>query len=327
MSNRVAIIGAGLAGISIACLINKKFDTEIFEKSRGIGGRMSTRNASPFNFDHGAQYFKIKSKEFMNFATNLIEKEVIKTWSFRHAFFNENNLEKLKMITDKDKYYVGAPNMNSIIHYLSKGFKINLNTKINKIIKKNNKWCLYDEDKKTFSEFNWVILCLPAEQALNLIYEKIYFYNLLKHIKMRGCFSLLIGRDKDLSLNFDAAYIQNNDIVWIASNNSKPNRNNNHSLIINSSYDYAKKNINTSREVVINHMLNLINKLTKKDLSNSALISLHQWRYAEAENNPVQNYFIDENEKIAVCGDWFINSRVEDAFTSAHELSKEIMKQ
>ena len=74
-------------------------------------------------------------------------------------------------------------------------------------------------------------------------------------------------------------------------------------------------------------MLNLINKLTKKDLSNSALISLHQWRYAEAENSPVQNYFIDENEKIAVCGDWFINSRVEDAFTSAHELSKEIMKQ
>ena len=35
----------------------------------------------------------------------------------------------------------------------------------------------------------------------------------------------------------------------------------------------------------------------------------------------------DYTNKIAVCGDWFINSRVEDAFISANELSKEIMKQ
>ena len=327
MSIKAAIIGAGLSGVSIARLIKKKFDIVMFEKSRGVGGRMSSRNMLPFTFDHGAQYFKIKSREFIDFTRDLIEKEVIKTWSFRHAFFNETKLEKLKMITDKDKYYVGTPNMNSIVHHLSRGFKINLNTKIDKIIKKQDKWSLFDENRVAFSEFDWVILCLPAEQALNLIYEKIYFYNLLKHIKMRGCFSLLIGRNKNLNLNFDAAYIKNNDIMWIASNSSKPNRNNSHSLIINSSYDYAKKNINTPHKVIINHMINLFYKLTKKDLSNSTLISLHQWRYAEAENNPVQKYFIDYANKIAVCGDWFINSRVEDAFISANELSKEIMKQ
>ena len=28
-------------------------------------------------------------------------------------------------------------------------------------------------------------------------------------------------------------------------------------------------------------------------------------------------------KKIAICGDWFVNSRVEGAFTSANELSKE----
>ena len=37
-----------------------------------------------------------------------------------------------------------------------------------------------------------------------------------------------------------------------------------------------------------------------------------------------ENYFIDHENKIAVCGDWLINSRVEGAFLSANELSKEI---
>ena len=63
MSIKVAIIGAGLSGVSIARLIKKKFDIVMFEKSRGVSGRMSTRNMLSFNFDHGAQYFKINSTD------------------------------------------------------------------------------------------------------------------------------------------------------------------------------------------------------------------------------------------------------------------------
>ena len=37
-----------------------------------------------------------------------------------------------------------------------------------------------------------------------------------------------------------------------------------------------------------------------------------------------ENYFIDYKEKIAVCGDWFINSRVEGAFLSGNDLAKKI---
>ena len=83
-------------------------------------------------------------------------------------------------------------------------------------------------------------------------------------------------------------------------------------------------NVETSKKDVLNHMLNLTEKITERNLSNHILTTLHQWKYVEAKNNPQRDYFIDPNQKIAVCGDWFINSRVEDAFTSANELSKEI---
>ena len=60
MTKNIAVIGAGLAGITIASKIKEKFDVKIFEKSKDVGGRMSTRRETPFIFDHGAQFLKLK---------------------------------------------------------------------------------------------------------------------------------------------------------------------------------------------------------------------------------------------------------------------------
>ena len=58
----IAIIGAGLSGLIAARELAKNNDVTIFEKARGVGGRMATRRANNlkfdgFNFDHGTQYF------------------------------------------------------------------------------------------------------------------------------------------------------------------------------------------------------------------------------------------------------------------------------
>ena len=45
---KVAIIGAGLSGLSAAHLLNNHANISIFEKARGVGGRMSTRQADSF---------------------------------------------------------------------------------------------------------------------------------------------------------------------------------------------------------------------------------------------------------------------------------------
>ena len=67
-------------------------------------------------------------------------------------------------------------------------------------------------------------MTLPAEQSLDLISNKTSFYQYVKKIKMKGCYSLMIGMNKSLQLDFDAAFIENEDIAWLAQNNSKPSR-------------------------------------------------------------------------------------------------------
>ena len=67
MKNRIAVIGAGISGIYVAKELSKFAQVTVFEKSRGFGGRMSTRTRDDFEFDHGAQYFTVKSNEFNDF--------------------------------------------------------------------------------------------------------------------------------------------------------------------------------------------------------------------------------------------------------------------
>jgi predicted NAD/FAD-dependent oxidoreductase len=43
---KVAIIGAGLTGLTIAQELNTHLNVTIFEKSRGVGGRIATRRAN-----------------------------------------------------------------------------------------------------------------------------------------------------------------------------------------------------------------------------------------------------------------------------------------
>ena len=61
---KIAIIGAGMAGLTVAKKLKDFADITIFEKSRGAGGRICSRYTEPFVFDHGAQFFTTKDSEF-----------------------------------------------------------------------------------------------------------------------------------------------------------------------------------------------------------------------------------------------------------------------
>lgn len=68
----VAIIGAGIAGLTAAYELTRQgIDCEVFEKSRALGGRMATRRHEDVTFDHGAQYFTVKTPEFAAFLSEL----------------------------------------------------------------------------------------------------------------------------------------------------------------------------------------------------------------------------------------------------------------
>jgi predicted NAD/FAD-dependent oxidoreductase len=51
---KIAIIGAGLCGLSVAHFLKDGAKITLFEKELGVSGRMSTRRTWIYFFDHGA---------------------------------------------------------------------------------------------------------------------------------------------------------------------------------------------------------------------------------------------------------------------------------
>jgi len=63
---KIAIIGTGISGITIAQNLKDFANVSLFEKSRGVGGRMASRRSGPYEFDHGAQFLLLKVKILKN---------------------------------------------------------------------------------------------------------------------------------------------------------------------------------------------------------------------------------------------------------------------
>jgi renalase len=325
---KIAIIGSGLSAMTLAYYLKDKAELTIFEKARGVGGRMATRRAEPFFFDHGAQFFSIKTAEFKKFISSYIEKGVVKEWHARFVEFDNIDIVSKRLWNSNNPHYVAVPGMSELIKSLSVDLDLNIkiNTKINKIISYKTKWNLEDDNNEIYQEFDWVISTAPAEQTVSLMPNICNFLDKITLIKMQACFSLMLGMSSELSLDFDAALIRNADISWVSVNNTKPGRNNRYCLLVNSTNKWAEKHIDQDKKYILDYLIAETAKIIKFDPNLIEHQDVHAWRYANASKRYGEEYFLDENTRLASCGDWCIQGRVESAFTSAFRLSDALLK-
>ena len=318
---KIAIIGSGLAGISTALLLKDQADITLFEKARGVSGRMSTRMADPYLFDHGAQYFTVRTDAFRSFVHPLLDAGVIARWNANYVELDRNKIIKYKDWAKEEPRYVGIPRMNSVNKYLARNLKIKVNTKIKKL-EKGATWSLLDDEGNKYSEFDWVITAIPPRQVTELLPDSFKYHEDIKKIEMHPSFSLMLGFKKELNIDFDAAKIINSDISWISIDSRKPFRNNYFALIAQSSAEYAAQNIRGDKTHVMEYLIQETSDVLSQDLKSAVHKNIHGWLYANAVDEGKNVEFFDIDEKLAVCGDWCCGGRVEGAFLSAYNLAK-----
>lgn len=316
----IAIIGAGISGVTLAHFLKEIAEVTLFEKARGVSGRMSTRRADVYSFDHGAQYFTARTTRFQYFIQPLIEAGVIQRWTPQYVKFNGSKIVEHKNWADDEARYVGTPKMNMVAKQLAIGSNLHLSTRIQKI-EKGSEWILIDDQDTVHDGFDWIISTAPAPQTVDLFPSEFSFYQEIKSTKMQACYALMIGLTKEPNIEYQAAHVENSDISWIALNSHKPGRSNMPALVVHSSQTYAEDNWDRDKNVVIQDLVRELNSITGIDVTDADHISLHGWKYANIEKRDKLNLLVDDSMKLAACGDWCEGGRVEGAFTSACKLA------
>jgi renalase len=324
---KIAIVGAGFSGLVLARALRRHADVVVFEKSRSPGGRLATRRAGDFEFDHGAQFFTARGAAFRAFLEPLVAARVVEPWSANFVELGPSGrLSRRRWGTDPP-HYVAVPAMNALGKHLAADVELRTSCRIARIEPHGESWLLEDEAGTSLGAFDWVLLAIPAQQARALMPADFAHAGRLSRPDMLGCYALMIGFDRPLPLSFDAALVKDADISWLSVNNSKPGRPPAFSMVALASNAWADAHIDTEPGDVENRLREVLTGLLGHDLDGLSHTSLHRWRYANIGRQKGPRSLLDPRRRLGVCGDWCVHGRVEGAYLSGMDLAERLRGQ
>lgn len=340
MVQSVAIIGAGIAGLSCAQQLDSSgYAVTLFEKSARLCGRSATRIRGDHQFDHGAQYFTARHDPFTTFVERGLSEGLIGVWKPR-SFTGDSDVS----------WFVGTPGMSSLGDVFSVRDAVRTNTLINVIRRSDVAWMVRGTSGEiNFLEtFDQVVVATPSQQAtdilrvdrdpnspgtaaLNAVADEI------AHIAMLPCWTVMLVVDKLFGARWPYDVLQTDGrdldrcaVGWFANNSSKPQRPHHqqtHDWVIQSSPSWADARLEDDPRQVARELITEVEKRLGVELRPFVRDCVaHRWRFARVATRPATSgYRYSEDNRIGWCGDYLSSSRVESAYLSGLQLAERMI--
>lgn len=306
-AGRVAIIGAGMAGLACASrLALSGHAPTLFDKGRGPGGRMSTRRLDtplgPASFDHGAQYFTARGDAF---------RRQVEQWS-------SDGLVAPWPAAGPDAW-VGVPGMNAPIRALASHQDVRWGLTVDALVPDGRFWRLQGPTGLS-DPFATVILALPAEQAARLIAgHEPSLAEQAARSRTEPCWTVMAAFDRPIPIDTDVLRGQGT-LAWAARNASKPGRDRIETWVLQASPDWSREHLEHDAGTVCAALLDALRRLAGRDLPPPIAQQAHRWRFARSAPGTAGALW-SPHTGIGCCGDWLLGPRVECAYDSGLALA------
>lgn len=339
-----AVIGAGMAGVACArTLVQAGHQVTLFEKSRGAGGRMATRDTEFGSFDHGTQYFTVRDPRFARALETV--PGLCRPWSANAV----RVLDPLGRVVaaplpTREQHWVAAPGMNALVRRWAQPLldagTVELQTRVVKIGRDaldERRWQLHteglDDSRHVHSGFDGVLLAMPSVQAHELLRQSQQAPALAERIaevQVAPCWTLMVAFPQamqpglsSLGPQWNAARSTHHRIAWLARESSKPQRGPVERWTVQASPAWSQEHLNDDADRVQSKLLKAFAEVTGIRAEPS-YATVHRWHYAQTLEPLKQSHLWDAASHIGVCGDWCLGHRVEDAFVSGLELALKV---
>jgi predicted NAD/FAD-dependent oxidoreductase len=125
-------------------------------------------------------------------------------------------------------------------------------------------------------------------------------------------------------LPFDAAFINQEPLRWIARDSSKPGRAGPETWLLHADAAWSQLNVDAGAQRVADCLLDAF---ALHGGEKSMEWTAHCWLYADtADNEKLEcGYLWDEASGLALCGDWLNGGRVEGAWQSGRMLGEQLV--
>lgn len=320
------IVGAGVAGLTAGRILHDSgFRVIVLEKSRQIGGRLSTReprgtNVGPMN--HGAPYFVGRLAPFNAMLAGLSKFGSLDGWNPRGK--------------DDAAIWHASARMNSVLQPLSyphldhRQLDIRCEHTVSSLSPAANGMHLTvmcpNTPEPSVLQADLVILSCPAPQAAALTASLGAPFQALASVRYAPCYAGLFAFDERLPV--DADFLRDTgDISFAHRAGSLPGAPNGpERWVVHGSAAWSAANLERDKPDMVPPLMQAFAAMVGVALPTPIYAAAHRWRYSQVETAVGQPYLINDAHTLAVIGDSLpaqgdYGGGVEAAFHSARLLA------
>ncbi len=313
MNDTTVIIGAGVSGLVLArALAAAGAKVVVVEKSRGYGGRMSTKRVGEAVFDQGAQYFTVRDPAFATLADGWSAQGLVHNWP-----------------GSTHRRLVGTPSMTAVPKALAEGVKILREHKVTRACRHPSGCCWeLDIEEHGIMRAERVLFACPAPQALALL--KAGEFTLpadvaapLEALAYHPCLALLVTLAGPSAVPAEGVTLSEGPVRWIADNVKKGVAQPTPAAVtIHASAEFSAANYGLPEAEVAALLLPAVQSW----LGEAAVVSttLHRWKFSEPKTTHAERCVWLPELKVGFAGDAFGGPKVEGAVLSGLALAEKV---
>ena len=277
---------------------------------------MATRRLGAGVFDHGAQYFTVRSDAFRTFVDEWIASGIVAEW-FRRFPVESGT-------TGHPRYYC-PKGMTAVAKHLGADLDIRTGVTVCGAFRKEDCWELQTLEGPTFhSEF--LVLSAPVPQSMAILDSGVcdlrpQDLSILRNIEYLRSLTLLVELDGPSSLpEFGGTKIESGCLTWVADNRIKGISPEGGGLTLHSTYEFGKRYWDEEDTEITRRMLDG----AKGCLGEARVVGtqVKRWRFNIPLNPTEAHFFFSRRNQLLLIGDGFGGPRVEGSALSGIEGAK-----
>ncbi|OHC49911.1 MAG: FAD-dependent oxidoreductase, partial [Pseudomonadales bacterium RIFCSPLOWO2_02_FULL_63_210] len=253
MTAPIAIIGTGIAGLSAAQALHAAgHEVQLFDKSRGSGGRMASKRSDVGALDLGAQYFTARDRRFVDVVQQWQARGWVAEWT-PNLYHSRNG--QLSASPDEQVRWVGSPRMSAITRAMLGALPVHFSCRITEVFRGAQHWHLQDAEGHNHGPFSHAVVATPAPQASALLAAAPKLAGAASSVIMEPTWAVALAFANPLDTKVDGCFVQDSPLDWLTRNRSKPGRDGSpDTWVLHASSSWSRQHLDMPKEAVIEHL-------------------------------------------------------------------------